>query len=140
MIDTEDNGNNNIENITHSILIVDDDMNFTNKLKNFLSGKYIINIANNGYEAINKLKEIERPDLIISDINMPIMDGHMFLEELSRFENYYLIPFIYIISDHSEDDSIKSRENGVIDYIIKPFNESELAVKIDSLLNKEYEY
>ncbi len=138
MVNFEQNETNNIENITYSILIVDDDLGFANKLKNFLTGKYIINIAHNGYEAIKKLNEIKRPDLIISDINMPIMDGHIFLEELSKFDDYYLIPFIYIISDHSEE--IQSRENGVVDYIIKPFNESELVSKIESLIYKEYEY
>lgn len=140
MINLEDNDNSNIENAAYSILIVDDDLVFANKLKNFLSGKYIINIAGNGYEAINKIKEMERPDLIISDINMPIMDGHVFLEELSKFDNYYLIPFIFVISNNSEEDLIKSREIGVVDYIIKPFNDSELIVKIESLINKEYDF
>lgn len=140
MKNIEKENSNNIENITYSILIVDNDVSYVNNLKNSLSEKYIINTAHNGFEAIKKLNEIKRPDLIISDINMPIMDGHIFLEELSKFEDYYLIPFIYIISDYSEDNSIKSRENGVVDYIIKPFNESELVVKIESLINKEYEY
>ena len=74
-------------NRLYNVLLVNDDNNFINKLNKNLSKKYKIFIANNGYEAIKKLKEIQRPDLIISDIHMPVMDGHIFLEELSKIES-----------------------------------------------------
>ena len=126
-------------NRLYNILLVNDDNNFINKLNKNLSKKYKVSIANNGYEAIKKLKEIQRPDLIISDIHMPVMDGHIFLEELSKLDNYYLIPFIFILPSFSDNIIIKSREEGVIDYITKPFKNSELEAKIESLIYREYD-
>ena len=111
-----------LNNKLYSILLIYDDNIFINKLNKTLSKKYNVFIAYNGYEAINKLKNIKKPDLIIANIEMPIMDGHIFLEELSKFDNYYMIPFIFITPDSSDNIEIKSREEGVIDYISKPFN------------------
>ena len=123
----------------YSILLIYDDNIFINKLNKTLSKKYNVFIAYNGYEAINKLKNIKKPDLIIANIEMPIMDGHIFLEELSKFDNYYMIPFIFITPDSSDNIEIKSREEGVIDYISKPFNNIELETKIESLIHREYD-
>ncbi len=127
------------KNKFHNILIIYNDDSFTNKINKHLSKKYNVYIANNGYEAIEKLKNIQKPDLIISNIEMPIIDGHVFLEELSKVENYYFIPFIFILTHSKDNKIIKNGIHGVIDYIVKPFKETELEIKIESLINKEYD-
>lgn len=133
------NGLNIHNNRFYSILIVYDDDLFINKLNKSLSKKYKIFIANNGYDAVEKLKKIQKPDLIISSLEMPVMDGHVFLEELSKLDNYYMIPFIFIVPNSSDNIIINSREEGVIDYIKKPFNNTELEIKIEALIHKEYD-
>ena len=134
------NNSLNIQNNKlYNILLVNDNNTFINKFNKILSKKYNVFTANNGYEAINKLKKIHRPDLIITNIEMPIMDGHIFLEELSKYDNYYTIPFIFIIPSSSENIAIKSSNECVIDYISIPFNNIELETKIESLIHKEYD-
>jgi response regulator RpfG family c-di-GMP phosphodiesterase len=67
------------------------------------------------------------------------MDGHVFLEELSKVDDFFSIPFIFILPNSSENITLNSKERGVVDYISKPFKNSELVTKIESLIHKEYD-
>jgi len=91
---------------------------------------YSVSIAGDGRQAMDAIAS-SKPDLLILDLMMPIMDGFTFLE---RIRNRLDIP-ILVVSARSDIDSIeKAIELGAADYLIKPFNSSDLLNKVERLL------
>lgn len=103
-------------------------------LQNDLSGEYNIFYSINGKEALEILKNIPKPDIILSDIMMDVMDGFEFHTELLKDSNFNSVPFIFLTAKGSEDDKISSLKKGAVDYITKPFNIDEVKSKLHSLL------
>jgi len=118
----------------NNILIVEDNLDMLNFLKESLNKKYNIFYAINGKEALNKIRNIKKPDIIISDIMMDIMDGYDFCENLFKFEKYRSIPLIFLTAKTKHEERIKGLKKGAIDFISKPFNIEELIIKIDSII------
>lgn len=91
--------------------------------------------ASNGKEALDKLKSMERiPDLIISDIMMPIMNGYDFYKVVSSNPKWKTIPFIFLSAKSSPEDIRFGKYLGVDDYMTKPFTEDDLIDKINERL------
>jgi len=114
------------------ILIVDDDP--TNlALVRFLlkSNEYEPVVAADGEEGLEKFK-VERPDLIVLDIEMPKKDGYTFLTELKRIQTKS-IPVIMLTSKEQFQDIFKME--GVSDYIVKPLDAEKFLKKIKDLLS-----
>ncbi|RME08130.1 MAG: response regulator [Anaerolineae bacterium] len=84
--------------------------------------------ASNGVEALEVLKR-QRPDLILSDINMPQMDGIQFYQAVRKIPSLTAIPFVFLTSHSDPADIQRGRELGVEDYLTKPI-EPEALVKI----------
>ncbi len=117
------------------ILLVEDNAELSDHIKFMLSEKYNVITAGNGKEAINFLLQAEQmPDIIVSDMMMPEMDGFALLEKIKENNNFMHIPFIFLTAKNSDTEKITSIQNGAIDYILKPFNVEELTVKIDSII------
>lgn len=113
------------------ILVIDDELTMTTLLEFFLSNDYEVHAAHSGHEA---LKWLERnlPDLIISDIQMPEMDGFEFLKEV-RLRGYTKHTPIIMLSGKAESkERVKCYKLGAQDYLNKPFNPEEL----DELVKK----
>lgn len=120
------------------IFVVDDDRIYHFILKNLLNKNEIeVNPSffENGFDALEILKEKisnnDLPDLIMLDINMPIMDGWQFLEEFRKLKTNhdFLKTPIYVVT--SSNDSIdlqmaKSYENEISNYFVKPINELDI--------------
>ncbi|MHA2008270.1 MAG: response regulator [Promethearchaeota archaeon] len=130
------------------ILLVEDDPNILKYLKMTLEyNKCQVIIAENGMEGLKALSELEsRPDLIISDILMPEMDGYNFFDAVSNNPVYCDIPFIFLSALDSPEDIRLGKILGVDDYITKPINEDDLLAtiagkikrsKTASLINKK---
>lgn len=116
-----------------TLLIIEDNIPLLNFIYNKLRVKYNLYIALNGNQAIEKLKTINRLNLIISDVMMDNGDGfelHDLIYQQKRFKH---IPFIFLTA--KTEDKKKGLELGAIDYIHKPFSIDELIYKIDSILN-----
>ena len=95
-----------------------------------LKDTYNVFLATNGQEALDKLPHIPtRPDIIVSDVMMDVMDGYQLYEELSKTEQYRDIPLIFLTARTSLDEKLKGLSSGAIDYIYKPFSMPELAAK-----------
>ncbi|AXX89950.1 hypothetical protein CKA55_07620 [Arcobacter suis] len=120
-----------------TILYIEDDQITQHKLKNIL-GRYFnkIILASNGEDAFEKIKVEPKIDLIISDINMPKMDGLEFLEELRKFDSK--IPFIFVTARDEPDKMLKAIQLDIDNYILKPINLENLLTIIDKVVNKLY--
>ena len=119
------------------ILIVEDNESFSSYLATILSEYYPTVCAFNGKKAIEILENLEKPylpDLILSDIMMPEMDGYQLLEYLKGHESYWEIPVIMLTARVALQDKLKALRTGVDDYITKPFEEEELLIRIANLL------
>ncbi len=119
-----------------TILLVEDDREMLKLLKMYLN-HYSYNIleATTGEEALSILQNT-LPDLIISDIMMPKMDGYDLRKKILTKEHLRLIPFIFLTAKGLNDDIIEGFKLFADDYISKPFNPEILKIKVDTLLQK----
>lgn len=127
---------NNIQNQERtSILVVEDNDELRKILTNVLSREYEVYSAENGQKAIEQIQR-KQPDMIISDIMMPVMDGLEMVRKLKAEPETCHIPIILLSAKAALDDKIEGLENGVEDYITKPFSSTYLQVRIRSILSQ----
>lgn len=122
------------ENEKETILIVEDNIEIQDFLKEFLKDDYDILQAFNGEEGL-KIATKKIPDLIISDVMMPIVDGIEFTKKLKLNTNTSHIPIIILTAVTSVKNKMEGFETGADAYITKPFNEALLKTRINNLLN-----
>ena len=116
------------------ILIAEDNHDMLLYLENILSGKFKILTAKDGQEALDKaLKYI--PDLIISDIMMPVLDGIAILKAIKKNEKTNHIPVILLTARHAESSILEGYKFGAEDYITKPFSDEILKIRIENILS-----
>jgi len=116
-----------------TILLVEDDDEIRNYLKEGLSAKYHIKEAVNGLEGLNSAKKI-LPDLVITDVMMPEMDGITLCRHLKQELQTCHIPVIMLTAKTSIEHRIEGLETGADSYIPKPFNPKHLSIRIEKLL------
>ena len=119
----------------YSILVVEDEQLLRRLLEYRLSKHYHVQTAANGEEALVRLNEAI-PDLIISDIMMPKMDGFALQNELQAHKSMRTIPFIFLTAKADEESRLKGMRLGVDDYITKPFDIEQLLSRINLLLER----
>ncbi len=118
----------------NTILLVDDDELIRHTLSDTLS-KYVHTIeGNNGKEGL-ELARKEQPDIIISDVSMPEMDGLTMGSNLSKGIDTQHIPLLFISANSEEQDKLLGLKSGAVDYITKPFSMTELLFKLANMLN-----
>ena len=128
-----------IEN-RYNIFFIEDSMEMLIYLQDVLSRKYNFFYALNGKEALDKLKNIPLPHVIISDIMMDKMDGFLFFDEILKDYKYKAIPFIFLTAKTTKETRIRGMLKGAVDVIYKPFDIEELEAKIFSLINFRQKY
>jgi two-component system chemotaxis response regulator CheY len=117
-----------------TILIVDDKPELARIVQQFLSKSYEVFIKTNGMEAFSWMEQGNIPDLIISDINMPEMDGEEFLKQLKNSGFFSTIPVFMLSSIEETGEKVKFLKLGADDYIVKPFNPEELELRVSKFL------
>lgn len=117
----------------YTILIVDDNPEVLNYLEVLFQHKYFIAKAENGVKALEYVGSNE-PDLIISDVMMPEMDGVALCEELKSKINTCHIPIILLTAKATVENKIDGLQIGADDYIPKPFHPNELIVRVEKLI------
>jgi sigma-B regulation protein RsbU (phosphoserine phosphatase) len=118
-----------------SLLVVEDERALRRLLEYRLGKHYQVRTASHGEEALDQIHEY-LPDLIVSDIMMPHMDGFALQEELQSDKNTRVIPFIFLTAKSDEDSRLKGLRTGVDDYITKPFDTEQLLTRIDRLMER----
>jgi len=127
---------NEVKNIIEKdvILVVDDQPANLKIIATVLGGEYTLSIANNGINAL-KMLEKGKPDLILLDIMMPEMDGYDVILKIKQTESLKDIPVIFLTAKTDIDDIIKGFNYGAVDYITKPFNPTEMKVRVKNHLS-----
>ena len=118
------------------ILVVEDNKDILDNIKLILEfNEFEVLTALNGKEALKLLEEIKNPpEIIISDIIMPIMNGYDFFTAVSKNPLWNSIPFIFLTAKTSPEDIRLGKMLGVDDYLTKPFNEEDLIAIIKGKL------
>ncbi len=110
------------------VLIIDDEQGLVQLLKARLEANgYEVLTASDGEDGLNLLKS-HQPDLIILDVQMPKMDGFTFVQEFKRTSDRKSTPIIVLTAKDKLQDIFKVE--GIKDYIVKPFNTSDLLARI----------
>lgn len=116
------------------ILVVDDEPNIVQTLRDRLEmNEYNVITACNGKEGLETALQ-EKPDVILLDVIMPIMDGHEMLEALRRQPGGEEPSVIMLTARSQTQDISRANACGIDDYIVKPFDLSELLEKIESVV------
>ena len=119
------------------ILIVEDNLEVQAFLKTLLQEEYQVITKNDGQEAWDFLREHKDSlpiELVLSDINMPNMDGYELLKAIKKEEKLQQLPVIMLTAKIKEKSKLKALRMGVDDYLTKPFSPTELRLRIRNLL------
>ena len=121
------------------ILVVEDDIALLEGVRDILElAGYEVFTATNGLEGLEILRNVV-PDLILSDIMMPRMNGHEFYEAIRAHSEWLAVPFIYLTAKGEKVDVRLGKRLGVDDYITKPFEEEDLLIAVGSKLKRRAE-
>ena len=118
------------------ILIAEDNSVLRLALEEMLSIEgFVVLAAANGVEALSHM-EVLTPNLIISDIAMPEMDGYTFFERVRANPEWLSIPFIFLTARGTKDDILTGKDLGAEDYLVKPLNRLELLTAVRARLER----
>ena len=116
-----------------TILVVDDNADMRQYLSVIIGRAYNVVLATNGREAL-QMVAVDPPDLILSDIMMPVMDGIELLTKLKNDPSTAYIPVMLITARAGEESKMEGYETGADDYLVKPFSSKELHARIKAQL------
>lgn len=117
------------------ILLVEDNRELRIFMYNSLIDTYYVVEADDGVEALEKIRS-EMPDIIVTDLMMPRMDGIELIDKVRHDFTMSHIPIVMLTARHSPDDRVKAMEFGADGYITKPFSIELLLARIDNLLTQ----
>jgi signal transduction histidine kinase/DNA-binding response OmpR family regulator len=117
------------------LLVVEDNADLRNFIKETVQSNYQIIEATNGKEGLEKAIA-EVPDIIVSDVMMPVMDGFALAEKLKKDERTSHIPLILLTAKAGQQHKLEGLETGADDYLTKPFDAKELLVRIQNLIHQ----
>ena len=120
------------KNYVAKVLLVDDSDDFREFMRDVLTDYQVIE-AVNGQDAWQKIIEV-RPDVILSDVMMPVMDGIELCRMVKSYEETASIPFVMLTARLAAEHRVEGLESGADDYITKPFNIDMLNLRIRNLL------
>ena len=118
----------------NTLLVVDDDPLICNNIKNMMDDYLQTIVAKDGKEAL-EIAEKQQPDVILSDVEMPNMNGIEMSQALGQHPKTKHIPILFISARNEESDRLLGLLSGAIDYIAKPFSQSELLLKLTNILD-----
>ncbi len=137
-LDGADNPEKGEIKMLRKVLVIDDSELIHNMYR-LMFKKYpgcVMASAKNGKEGLDRLARDDDFDLILLDINMPVMNGLQFLETVKREGEYTHIPVIVISTEGKEEDTKRGLSLGAKGYIVKPFKSNMLHTLIDTIFEK----
>jgi two-component system chemotaxis response regulator CheY len=125
---------------TKTLLAIDDVNSTLDIINCTLCKNYNVVKMQNGRDALEWMQEGNLPDLIISDLYMPEMDGFEFIKHIRASGFFKDIPVIVLSSYESSSTKINCLRLGADDYLIKPFNPEELEARVENIVRRSYKY
>ena len=122
--------------IKKTILAIDDSLIVLKQLKSVLERNYNFKGASSGLAAL-KILDAERIDLVLLDLEMPIMDGFATLEAMKQRESMKNIPVVILTGNSQKQKVIKGIISGVAGYIVKPVDSEMLLKKLGDILDED---
>lgn len=124
-----------------TLLVVEDDAHLLQGIRDILEIEgYEVLMASSGVEGLEILQRLTRPpDLIISDIMMPRMDGYQFFDAVRSSEPWMDIPFIFLTAKDKKTDVRLGKKLGADDYVTKPMDPEDLVVIVEAKLRRHYQ-
>ncbi len=123
----------NTQTLKQQILIVEDNADLRDYMRDVLNDNHEILEAANGGDGLVIAREM-MPDLIISDVMMPVMDGFAFSKQIREDQRTSHIPIIMVTARAADADKLAGLEMGVDAYLVKPFNPDELRLRVRKLI------
>ncbi len=117
------------------VLVVDDNQDIRNHIRESLNKDFIVAEACNGKEGLEKALNII-PDMVVTDLMMPETDGLELCKKMKTDERTSHVPIIMLTAKAEVEDKIEGLETGADDYITKPFNKKELIIRIKNLIEQ----
>jgi PAS domain S-box-containing protein len=114
------------------VLIADDNADMREYLRRLLSSDYELRVVSNGVEALAELDHAPFPDLILTDVMMPQMDGFELLRRIRENERTRTLPIIMLSARAGEEARVEGLQAGADDYLVKPFTARELSARLRS--------
>ena len=116
------------------VLVVDDSGDFLAFMSDSLSLYFTVRVATNGEEALKMIPEV-KPDLIVSDLMMPVMDGNELCRRVKADKKTADIPFVLLTAKQSVENKVEGLTIGADDYVTKPFNMEVLVLRMRKLID-----
>lgn len=118
------------------ILIVDDSESIRLVVGTALRAEgYDVIVGNDGQHALELLLESEGVNLIVSDLNMPRMNGISFLKEVRKLDKYKYLPFLILTTESQESKKMEAKQSGATGWIIKPFVKEKLIAVVKKVIS-----
>jgi len=117
------------------ILAIDDEKSIRFIIENTFNKDFEVATLNNGMDALFYLQSGNLPDIIICDVEMPVLNGFEFIRRIRESGFFEEIPLIMLSGKEESADKIKCFEMGADDYVLKPFNPRELIARIKRRLD-----
>lgn len=125
------------EEITGKVLLVDDEAGLREAVQAYLEDSgFTVEVASNAAEGWEKL-QLATPDILISDIMMPQVDGYEFLQQVREDPRYKSLPVVFLTARGMTGDRIQGYSAGVDAYLPKPFDPDELVAIISNLIERQ---
>ncbi|MCE3226849.1 MAG: putative response regulator receiver protein [Bacteroidetes bacterium] len=121
--------------MNRTILVIDDSESIREVITVGLqSSGYNVIKGINGADGLEQLRQSQGIDLVITDLNMPVMDGISFVKEVRKDANYRFLPIIVLTTESQETKKQEAREAGATAWIIKPFSKEKLVNVIKKIV------
>lgn len=119
-----------------SVVVIEDDEAIRWLIKKVLEKHYDVHVFSHVGNAMKHMSQFGHPDMVMTDIRLPVIDGKDFLRNFKRSGLFGEIPVVVISSWNDDETRKECMEAGADDYIPKPFNPEELLLKVRSVLKK----
>ncbi|UCC43326.1 MAG: response regulator [Candidatus Zixiibacteriota bacterium] len=122
--------------MSQTILVVDDSPTVIKFVAFSLKNRgFKVVTACDGMDAIEKLSNLDDGiDMVITDLNMPNLDGYGLIETIRQNEKYHATPIIILSSENQDQDRVRGMKAGATSYLVKPFNPTHLLDEVNKLL------
>jgi DNA-binding response OmpR family regulator len=122
------------------VLVVEDDLTMQLIIERSIQEQFSVLSFENGRDALSFLQQGDLPDIIISDLNTPVIGGLELIAQLKASGFFSSIPVIVLSGEESTETRIKCLDAGADDYVVKPFNPRELEARIKVILRRSEKF